>query len=155
MVTLQYRPVPVFPASRAAVSAYEGKCVFPAPRVERRERSALPGVPEIRLDRFDLFRLYPYKSLFKPSPPPLVRAGPGAKRRGRGCTIVQVENEINGNLPREGLNEVKAGGLLQRSFNSACVKSPYILPAHQRRTFPHPASRNFENEPNGACPKQG
>ena len=155
-MTLQYRPVPVFPASRAAVSAYEGKYVFPAPRVERRERSALPGVPEIRLDRFDLFRLYPYKSLpFKPSPPPLVRAGPGAKRRGRGCTIVQVENEINGNLPREGVNEVKAGRLLQRSFDNACVKSPYILPAHQRRTFPHPAPRNFENEPNGACPKQG
>jgi hypothetical protein len=33
-----------------------------------------------------------------PNQPPLVRGGPGAKRRGRGRTIVQVENELNGHL---------------------------------------------------------
>ena len=40
-VALHERPVPVFPALREQASPHEGQSVFPAPRVERRERSVL------------------------------------------------------------------------------------------------------------------
>ena len=35
--------------------------------------------------------------------PPLVRGGPGAKRRGRGCTLVSIESELKGkHMPPQG-----------------------------------------------------
>ena len=62
--------------------------------------------------------------------PPLVRGGPGAKRRGRGRTIVQIENEKKGNLlPGGCLSAAKAGGLIFRHKAQLSIKiKPEILP---------------------------
>ena len=83
-VALLERPVPVFPAARAAASPFERKCVFPAPRGKRSERSVLLWMSEIRSKESHQYRLLPFKSL---SSRPSQELG--------GC-----------------LNEVKAGGVI-------------------------------------------
>ena len=49
-VALHFRLAPVFPAALARVSPHEGQSVFPAARVERRERSVLMWSAFLRWD---------------------------------------------------------------------------------------------------------
>ena len=107
-VALLERLEPVFPASWVLVLAYEGRCVFPAPRGEQGSAAFSFGCQKSgRKNLIDI--VYFLSSRYRPGPP---RSWEGAWTKWR----------------RVGSPTV---------LHPACVKSPYIIVPRQGHTFPN------------------